>query len=63
MADRKTVQVTMVRGVVGENGTDWLPGEDHEASEGFALSLFRRGAAEPCSEKGDKKAAAKADKS
>lgn len=38
--------VRMTRGIVGEDRTDWLPGETHEASEHYARYLVvQRGAA------------------
>ncbi len=39
------VQVLMRGGVVGEDGTDWLPEEVHEASPAFARELVLRNAA------------------
>ena len=32
-------------GIVGEDRTDWLPGSTHEASDGYARELVRRGVA------------------
>lgn len=41
------VSITMRKAVVGEDGTDWLAGTTHAASEGFARALVARGAAVP----------------
>lgn len=38
-------RVRMVTGLIGEDGTDWLPGETHEASVAFARYLVHREAA------------------
>lgn len=35
----------MIAGLVGEDHTDWLPGEVHDASEWYARYLIHRGAA------------------
>lgn len=39
------MRVQMIRGVVGEDGADWLPGTVQEASETFGAWLVARGKA------------------
>lgn len=40
-------RVQIVRGVIGEDRAQWLPGEVHDASPAFASWLVSRGMATP----------------
>jgi hypothetical protein len=44
--DKVKVRINSGRGLVGEDRTDWLPGEVHEASKNYAQHLVHNGAAE-----------------
>jgi hypothetical protein len=44
--EKVKVGINSGRGLVGEDRTDWLPGEVHEASKNFATQLVHNGAAE-----------------
>jgi hypothetical protein len=45
MAEKKKVRVKMAASLFGEDKTDWLKGEIHEATEDYATYLIGREAA------------------